>query len=184
VDDLTFRPLTRNDFPHMSRWLAAPHVARWWMSPSDLGYVEEHYGPAIDGAAPTEYLVIELDGTPIGMIERYRVCDHPGWQATLGVLEQAEPPLHPAAGAGIDYFIGEEGLTGKGLGPRVIREFSGEVLERYPEAMFILAAPQQANRPSWRALERAGFARVWEGMLDSDDPSDAGPAYVYVLGRE
>ncbi len=40
-----------------------------------------------------------------------------------------------------------------------------------------------ANRRSWRALERLGFERVWEGDLDAEDPADAGPAVVYVLAR-
>lgn len=180
MDDLNLRPMARHDFSHMSRWLAAPHVARWWLCPSDLGYIEENYGPGIDGTEAVEYLVIELNGAPVGMVERYRVCDHAEWQAAMHFLA---PAWDPAEGAGIDYFIGEEGLTGKGLGPRVIARAAQGAFERYPEAAFVVAAPQQANRPSWRALERAGFARAWEGMLESDDPGDAGPAYAYVLGR-
>ncbi|HWB36124.1 MAG TPA: hypothetical protein VHA75_08875 [Rugosimonospora sp.] len=46
-----------------------------------------------------------------------------------------------------------------------------------------MAAPQLANVASWRALERAGFSRLWAGQLDSDDPADAGPAYVYAVDR-
>ena len=44
-------------------------------------------------------------------------------------------------------------------------------------------AVQQANHRSWRALEKAGYDRVFEGMIESDDPSDAGPSYVYVRAR-
>jgi hypothetical protein len=44
--------------------------------------------------------------------------------------------------------------------------------------------PQQANIASWRALERAGYVRVRAGMIDSDDPSDAGPAFVYACYRD
>jgi aminoglycoside 6'-N-acetyltransferase len=44
-------------------------------------------------------------------------------------------------------------------------------------------AVQQENPASWRALEGAGFQRVWAGMLDSDDPSDQGPSYLYSMRR-
>ena len=41
----------------------------------------------------------------------------------------------------------------------------------------------QENRASWRALERAGFHRVWEGTLNSDHPSDEGPCFLYLTSR-
>ncbi len=44
-------------------------------------------------------------------------------------------------------------------------------------------AVQQDNRRSWRALEKAGYSRVFAGMIESDDPSDAGPSYLYVRLR-
>jgi RimJ/RimL family protein N-acetyltransferase len=44
----------------------------------------------------------------------------------------------------------------------------------------VVTSVDQANRRSWRALEKIGFQRVWAGVLDSDDPSDKGPTFVYV----
>ena len=32
-----------------------------------------------------------------------------------------------------------------------------------------------------RALEKAGYQRCWAGELESDDPSDEGPMYLYRL---
>ncbi len=83
----------------------------------------------------------------------------------------------------VDYLIGEESLVGQGLGPRVIGAFVDLAFQRYPELSPVVAAPQQAHRPSWRAPEKAGFVRRWAGMLDSDDPDDAGPAYIYSRDR-
>ena len=54
---------------------------------------------------------------------------------------------------------------------------------RYPDVRCVVAAPQQENVASWRALEKAGFTRAWSGVLDSDDPSDDGPAFVYRIDR-
>ena len=54
----------------------------------------------------------------------------------------------------------------------------------YNEIDWIVVSMQQANRNSWRALERVGFKRRWAGLLDSPDPSDAGPTFVYVRHRD
>ena len=179
--ELSFRPLLRDDFPLLSRWLAEPHVAKWWCSPSDMAYVEQEYGPAIDGTDPTELFILQIAGQavaqpigePIGLFQRYLLDDYPDWAAAVGF---------PGA-AGIDYLVGEPGLVGQGIGSRAIRAFSADVLPRYPAANAVVAAPQQANFASWKALERAGFERAWAGQLESDDPGDAGPAFVYRLRR-
>ena len=168
-----FRPLTDADLPRLSRWLATPHVARWWQEPSDIDSVTATYGPCIAGEDPTEVFVIEKDGEPIGLIQRYRHDHYPEWERAVGV----------ARAAGIDYLVGEAGLVGQGLGTAAIAAFAADTLVRYPDVECVVAAPQQANVASWRALERAGFRRVWAGMLDSDDPADAGPAFVYTFAR-
>jgi aminoglycoside 6'-N-acetyltransferase len=148
-------------------------VARWWREPADLATIAATYLPVLQGLDPTEVFVIELDGNPVGIIQRYLMADNPEWAAAVGTQDAA----------GIDYYIGEERLIGHGLGSRVIAQFALETLARYPQVTTVVAAPQQDNMASWRALEKAGFKRLWAGQLDSDDPSDAGPAYVYSLHR-
>jgi len=173
LTDVSFRPLHRDDLPRVAAWQSAPRVARWWCEPSDLASVEARYRPSIEGRDPTEVLVVEVDGRPAGLFQRYLHADHPDWDRAIGI---------PAA-AGIDYYLGEDDLVGRGIGSRAVASFARAALVRYPEAEVVVAAPQQANVASWRALEKAGFTRVRAGRLDSDDPADAGPAYVYVLRR-
>jgi aminoglycoside 6'-N-acetyltransferase len=173
---LALRPLVRTDLPQLSRWLAAPHVERWWRETSDMAAVEAAYGPAIDGDDPTELLIAELDRRPIGMLQRYRLADNPDYQRAL------EPAGTPSAAAGLDYLIGEPQLTGRGLGPVMIAEGAG-AWHAYPEIVAIVVTVQVGNRRSWRALEKAGYRRVWSGLIDSGDPSDEGPNHVYVLDR-
>ena len=67
--------------------------------------------------------------------------------------------------AGIDYLIGEPGLCGHGYGTAAIALFTALTFRRYPQARAVVAAPQQDNVASWRALERAGFSRWWSGLL-------------------
>lgn len=87
-----------------------------------------------------------------------------------------------ADAAGIDYLIGEPDAANRGLGTEVVAQFLPMVYERWPVSSVVVAV-QQANRASWRLLERAGFTRAWSGQLDSEDPSDAGLAFVYVHRR-
>jgi aminoglycoside 6'-N-acetyltransferase len=174
---LALRTLERADLPQLGRWLEAPHVKRWWRELGDPESVAAAYGPAIDGADPTELFVAVLDGHPIGMVQRYRIADNPDYQRAL------EPAGTPPAAAGLDYLIGEVELTGRGLGPLLIAEASASAWQAYPEITAIVVAVQSDNRPSWRALEKAGYRRAWSGVVDSGDPSDDGPSHVYVLDR-
>jgi hypothetical protein len=45
----------------------------------------------------------------------------------------------------------------------------------------IIVTVAQENLASCRILEKAGFRRIWSGVLDSPDPE--GPEHVYVLNR-
>jgi aminoglycoside 6'-N-acetyltransferase len=170
---VSFRPLQRADFSVLAKWLALPHVAPWWPDEPSVDALEATYGPTIDGDDPTEGFMIELEGRPVGFVQRYLLDDYPAWCAALGI-EHA---------AGIDYLIGVVELTGVGLGPVIVDTFTALTFTRYPDIDRMAVAVQQANHRSWRALEKAGYDRVFEGMIDSDDPSDAGPSYVYVRNR-
>jgi aminoglycoside 6'-N-acetyltransferase len=172
---LSFRRLRREDFPLLSHWFRAPHVEPWWREAHDLASIEERYGPAVDGVDPTELFVAELDEHPIGFLQWYCMVDNPSW------LKTVEAAGVGADAAGMDYLIGDATLVGKGLGPRMIRQFLDDVLPRYPAVASIALSVGQGNRRSWRALEKLGFRRVWEGDIVSDDPSDEGPSFIYVL---
>lgn len=162
----------------LSGWLAAPHVHQWWKQDPDPAAVEAKFGPEVDGTEPTELFVVEVDGEPVAMIQRYRIADYPDWVVSLG------PTGAPAAqAAGIDYLIGEADRIGQGIGSAMLSEFATLTFDRYPECTHLLVDIDPANRRSWRAIEKAGFTRVWEGDLEAEDPADAGPAYVYVLAH-
>lgn len=176
---VVLRPMTRDDFPALATWLRAPHVEAWfpWVhgeaSPTEA--VEAEYGPCIDGIDPTELFVIETEGQPVGFMQRYRISDNPSWAAAL--------PADTGAAVGFDYAIGVLDATGRGVGTEAIRQLLADTFGRYPDVDSVIVAMQQANRASWRALERVGFGRRWAGLLESSDPSDAGPSYIYVISR-
>jgi aminoglycoside 6'-N-acetyltransferase len=169
--------MTREDFGALSRWLASPHVRTWWREESAPEAVEARYGPVVDGTDVTECFIVELDDAPVGFIQRYRLDDNPEWQTSLSVAGT------PDLSAGIDYFIGSQTNVGNGLGPEIIDRFVMDTWDRFPDIEAIVVGVSSDNRRSWRALEKAGFARVWSGELISADPSDAGVSHVYARHR-
>lgn len=176
---VAFRPCARDDLPLVAGWQSEPHVARWWSGNAGLAAVEAKYLPYLDGRVPTELFILEADGEPVGLFQRYLVADHPQWAAALRGTGQ--PGTETAAG--IDYLIGDAALTGRGLGTAAITAFTGLAFARYPAAGLVAVAVSQANVASWRALEKARYRRCWAGELASDDPSDQGPMYLYRRDR-
>ena len=145
---ISFRELGRSDFPLLQKWLAAPHVRVWWNEPCDLASLEAKYGPGIDGSEPIHVYVIQCDGVPIGWIQWYRWRDFPEHAIQVG----ADP-----TSAGIDLAIGEVEMTGRGLGPAVIREFGTNHIFIDDEVGAIVADPSASNKRSVSAFRKAGF---------------------------
>jgi len=154
---ISFRPLAHEDLPLVFDWLNREHVKRWWREALTFADVEAKYRPRIDGDAKTDMYVIEVDGRPAGMIQTYLVSDHPEWIGD-------EPGV-----AGVDLFIAEEELTGRGLGPRVLTEFTSRVVFADPAVTACVAGPEVVNDRSLRAFEKAGFVR------EREIPGESGP---------
>jgi aminoglycoside 6'-N-acetyltransferase len=178
VTSVTFRSLAEGDLPHLAGWLSAEHVQEWWRDASASDPVREKYLPRILGDEPTEVFVIVADADDIGFIQRYRLSSYPTWTNTV-----AGSGLTFPNGAGIDYVIGDPERVGRGIGSCAVARFTELVFADYADVDSIVVTPQSANRASCRVLEKAGYELRWTGALDSDDPSDAGPAALYVRQR-
>jgi len=145
---VSFRPLSRSDFPLLQQWMSAPHVAAWWHERLDLAGVNLKYGPRVDGVEPTRVFVIEYAGRPIGWIQWYLWSDYP---------EHARQLMVELASAGIDLAIGELAMTGLGLGPLAIREFLEQIVFSDPHVSAVITDPEENNLRSLRAFKKAGF---------------------------
>jgi len=138
---IEFRPIAEGDVAQLQDWLRREHVAKWWRDEDATRYPTQ----------PHEHFLIVLDGRPAGMIQTYLVADYPEWKEVVG----DEPGL-----AGLDLFIGEEDLTGVGVGPQVLTAFTSEVVFADPAVAACVATVEEDNVRSWRAFEKAGFRRV------------------------
>lgn len=167
------RPLGRADFDLLAVWLDDPEVARWWPDPHDPADLEAACGPTIDDHDPTEVLVVEEDGAPVGLVQRYRLADEPAWAASLV----------PADPFGIDYLLGAPGSRGRGLGTRIVGRFVADSWDRYPGCHACVVGVDRDNAASLGLLRRLGFRTVYEGGLLDPAPGDGGVQVVLVLDR-
>ena len=173
--EFVFCPLARADFDLLGRWLARPHVHAWWHHKWTPEALEVDFGDGIDSGR-TEYFVVSQGGRPTGFVQRYCIGEYPEW---VDDLRRADPS--PETAAGIDYFIGELDVVGHGVGTAMLRAFLADTWRRYPHVDHLLVDVDPANPASWRALEKNGFAKTWEGVLESDDEPSV--SWVFRLRR-
>ena len=175
---IELRALDRADFPLLARWLAEPLVARWWNHDTAAEAVEREFGPALDGAEPTELLVASADATPFGLVQIYPIAAYPDYAAELGAV----CPVPPGA-LSLDYLIGEPSARGRGLGAGLIATAVELGWVRHSDAHDVLVPVAVGNVASWRALRRAGATWYAEGELTPDNPVDPRDHVVHRFRR-
>src|SRR4051812_19833801 len=144
-----FLPMSPADLPLVARWLAAPHVAQWWKDAADFEFVSgdlEHHDLA--------QFIVALEERPLGYLQCYRMSE---WHAGFGV--------QPSGTRGLDQFIGEPEMVGRGHGSAFIRKFIDDLIAAGTPR--VVTDPDPANARAIRAYEKAGFARDRE--VDTPD---------------
>lgn len=163
ADRFAFRPVQVEDLPLLWRWRSAAHVVEWWGDPKDL---EAEY---ISGTDPVRYFIALLEDRPVGLVQSYHWSDFPDDAQVI----EAEPDED-----GMDYFLGPPELLGRSIGPAMLSAFLAQVVRAAPRIAGVRLDVSEANRRSWRCLEKLGFQRTLEGVSIADEP---GPHYVYAL---
>ena len=155
--DYAFRGMSVADLPMISNWLQTPEVLRWW------GEADEQY-ELVSGDLThpdMDQFVVSIDGRPFAYIQCYALST---WNQGFG----SQPP----GTRGIDQFIGEPEMIGRGHGSHFIRRFVDELL--LSGTPRVVTDPDPENRRAVRAYEKAGFER--DRMVDTPD----GPALLMV----
>ena len=158
--DYGFRDMSAADFPLIRHWLETPEVMRWWGEPA-----EQYALVSGDLDHPDmDQFIVSIDGRPFGYIQCYALS---AWNQGFG--------SQPDATRGIDQFIGEADLIGRGHGSHFIRQFVDGLLRSGTPR--VVTDPDPANARAVRAYEKAGFKR--ERAVDTPD----GPALLMVRNR-
>jgi RimJ/RimL family protein N-acetyltransferase len=148
---ISFRPLQRDDFPFLQRWLNEPHVLQWWNQPLSLAEVEAKYAPRVDGLEPTYDFIIEYEQQPIGWIQWYRWSDY--WEHALHLGADKDS-------AGVDFAIGKPSMIGRGIGSAALRKFVSEIVFVDSGISGVYSDPDEKNVRSLRTFANAGFRVV------------------------
>jgi aminoglycoside 6'-N-acetyltransferase len=155
-----FRPMTSDHLPMIRRWLKTPEVVRWWGEPD-----EQYALVSGDLDHPDmDQFIVAVDDRPFGYIQCYALST---WNQGLGP--------QPEATRGIDQFIGEPEMIGRGHGSAFIRQFVENLLiSGVPR---IVTDPDPENIRAVRAYARAGFQS--DRVVETPD----GPALLMVRNR-
>jgi aminoglycoside 6'-N-acetyltransferase len=146
-----FHPLSAADLPLVRGWLAAPEVVRWWGNSDEQ---LELISGDLDHPAMDQFTVAKED-RPFGYLQCY---DPAAWPDN-GLGPQ------PPGTRGIDQFIGEPDMIGRGHGSAFIRLFIEGLLAA--GAPRVVTDPDPANARAIRAYEKAGFRR--DRLVDTPD---------------
>jgi aminoglycoside 6'-N-acetyltransferase len=142
TQDYAFRGMAAADLPLIRQWLGTPEVMRWWGEPD-----QQYALVSGDLADPDmDQFIVAFDGRPFAYIQCYALS---AWNQGFG----PQPP----ATRGIDQFIGEPDMIGRGHGSRFIRQFVDDLLRS--AAPRVVTDPDPANARAIRAYEKAGFRR-------------------------
>ncbi|MBV9561056.1 MAG: GNAT family N-acetyltransferase [Bradyrhizobium sp.] len=160
MPDYGFRPMTVADLPMIRHWLATPDVVQWWGDP------DEQYALMRDDLdhPDMDQFIVSVVGHPFGYIQCYALST---WNQGFGE--------HPAGTRGIDQFIGEPDLVGRGHGSQFIRRFTDHLLQQGTPR--VVTDPDPANLRAIRAYEKVGFSR--EQVVQTPD----GPALLMLRDR-
>lgn len=151
-----------DDYSLMVRWRNLPHVRRWWdhdLPTQTLESIREEYAQETADDSPTTLCIIELEKEPVGFTQFYRWASFPDETDEVGVPYDDDT-------FGLDIFIGEPDLPGKGLGTRIVTLLSDYLLDELGASSVSLTTALD-NHAAQRTYEKSGFTKVRE-VLDTD----------------
>ena len=111
--------------------------------------------PRVTGQDPTLAHIASLDGRPFGYVQSYLIMGTPSYAEEIGV----------SSGVGMDYFIGEPDLIGRGHGRAMLAAYLRDILfPSFPGETRCIVCYELENVASRRVLEAVGFGFEREVM--------------------
>jgi aminoglycoside 6'-N-acetyltransferase len=167
--------MTPADLPMVERWLETPAVREWWVGadgqPSDPFDEDDLNDPHV------AMWIVSHMGKPFAFIQDY---DPHAWSGHhFGFL--------PPGSRGIDQFIGDPDMIGRGHGSAFVRAHVDALMARGAPAVGTDPSPTDAR--AIRSYEKAGFVRQGETetkwgycLLMTRDADSDGDLFKLCLG--
>ena len=134
--------MTSVDLPLIKRWLETPHVSEWWHDPAEQF---ELVSGDLNHPDMAQFIV-RADARPFAYLQCYNLS---AWNTGLGP--------QPDGTRGLDQFIGEADMLGRGHGSAFIRAFADNLLASGTPRVVI--DPDPGNARAIRAYEKSGFLK-------------------------
>ena len=132
-----FRAVTIQDLPLVGAWTREAHVAEWWDG-------EPFAAEDLDDLR-VAMRIVEADGTPFAYLQDYDVH---GWDGHhFGHL--------PPGSRGLDQFIGEHAMVGRGHGSAFLAQRMDELFDA--GAPVLAVDPHPENARAIAAFRKVGF---------------------------
>ncbi|MGE7947958.1 GNAT family N-acetyltransferase [Lysinibacillus sp. NPDC093688] len=153
TNNIYIRKMTDNDYGLMAKWLSTKEVLEFYgdiNSPFSIEQVRKKYEPRIRGEILVFPFIVELDDSPIGFMQYYKLPTEE--LKELGYLNNQVV-------FGIDQFIGIPKLFNKGYGTIMVSKFI-ELIFKITDAEIIILDPEVSNERAIRCYEKCGFTKV------------------------
>lgn len=148
--DLTIRVINESDYPYMTKWLNDDLVLEYYGPRLTFEQVVAKYGPRFNNEHYATACILEYNGAPIGYIQYYEI--------PKDQLKIYGYPLEKSI-YGIDQFIGETGLWGKGIGTQMISTLL-EYLSSNCDVSMVVLDVKDTNQRAINCYEKCGFQIV------------------------
>ena len=154
-NDLTIRVMSDSDYAYMAKWLNSDLVLEYYGPKLTLEQIIAKYGPRLNKEHYVTACIVEYSGAPIGFIQYYEIPK-----------EQLKVYGYPVEESiyGIDQFIGEPGLWGKGIGTQMISALL-EYLSSKLGVSKVVRDVKRTNLQSIKCYGKCGF-RVLKDLED------------------
>ncbi|KTD52888.1 GNAT family N-acetyltransferase [Legionella quateirensis] len=160
-----FNSLNHNDLTLIYQWFQEPFVNRWYARGKHWSFeaIREKYEPRILGQENVPSFIIYKDEIPIGFIQYYQF-EHGFPEGIYGRHNLLFKQYKQADLVGIDLFIAEQNMRGKGFGVKIINQFIKDFLIGFSAAV---VDPQALNSNAIKCYEQSGFMKT----SFSEDPN-------------
>lgn len=157
LNELLIRLMNDNDFEVMAKWLNDQSVLEFYEEPpSNIDMVIKKYGPRVEGKHYVIPCIVEYKNEPVCYIQYYELQEDElkryGYSANKNIY-------------GIDQFIGETQLWGKGIGTTMILMMLN-YLSKNKGASSVVLEVNKNNSRAISSYKKCGFRKIKELYTD------------------